>query len=109
MSPREPPRSRRLPDPDHPMTAGSLPAATVIPPEETSDPAEERRPMSRRLFLELGLGTVAAAALLGGAGCGRARRIARGPRERTGGEEGGREHRRGPRDFGLGRLLRKVF
>jgi hypothetical protein len=44
--------------------------------------------MGRRRFLELGLGAVAGVALLGGAGCGRARRIARGPRERTGGEEG---------------------
>jgi hypothetical protein len=65
--------------------------------------------MSRRRFLELGLGTVAGVALLGGAGCGRARRIARGQRERTGGEGGDRKRRRGYRGFGLGRLLRRVF
>jgi hypothetical protein len=65
--------------------------------------------MSRRRFLGLGLGTVAGVALLGGAGCGRARRIARTPRERTGGEEGNRERRRGGRGLGLGRLLRRMF
>jgi hypothetical protein len=65
--------------------------------------------LNRRRFLELGLGTIAGVALLGGAGCGRARRIARGPRERTGGEEGNRERGRGHRGFGLGRLLRRVF
>jgi hypothetical protein len=65
--------------------------------------------MSRRRFLGLGLGTVAGVALLGGAGCGRARRIARGPRERTADEEGNRERRRGRRGFGLGRLLRRMF
>jgi hypothetical protein len=65
--------------------------------------------MSRQRFLRLGLGTVAGAALLGGAGCGRTRRIARGPRERTGGEERDRERRRGGRGFGLGRLLRRMF
>jgi hypothetical protein len=65
--------------------------------------------MGRRRFLELGLGAVAGVALLGGAGCGRARRIARGPRERTGGEEGNRERRGGRRGLGLGRLLRRMF
>ena len=65
--------------------------------------------MIRRRFLGLGLGTVAGVALLGGAGCGRARRIARTLRERTGGQEGDRERRRGGRGLGLGRLLRRMF
>ncbi len=65
--------------------------------------------MSRQRFLELGLGTVAGAALFGVASCGRARRIARGPREHTGGEEEERGRRRGHSGFGLGRLLRRLF
>jgi hypothetical protein len=65
--------------------------------------------MSRRRFLELGLGPVAGAALFGVAGCGRARRIARGPRERTGGEDEERGRRPGHRGFGLGRLLRRLL
>jgi hypothetical protein len=65
--------------------------------------------MSRRRFLGLGLGSVAGVALFGGAGCGRARRIARGPRERTSGEDENRDRRRGGRGFGLGRLLRRLF
>jgi hypothetical protein len=65
--------------------------------------------MSRRRFLELGLATVAGAALFGVTGCGRARSGARGPRERTGGEDEERGSRRGHRGFGLGRLLRRLL
>ncbi len=71
--------------------------------------SEEAAAMSRRRFLELGLGVVAGVALMDAAGCGSARRIARGPRERTGGEGEDRERRRGGRGFGLGRLLRRLF
>ena len=71
--------------------------------------SEQAAAMSRRRFLELGVGAVAGVALLGAAGCGSARRIARGPRERTGGEGEDRERRRGGRGFGLGRLLRRLF
>ena len=75
-----------------------------VPPEKASERAAA---ISRRRFLELGLGAVAGVAV---AGCGSARRIARGPRERTGGEGEDRERRRGAgRGFGLGRLLRRLF
>ncbi len=77
-----------------------------VPREEAS---EEAAAMSRRRFLELGLGAAAGVGLPGVAGCGGARRIARGPRERTGGEGGDRDRRRGGRGFGLGRLLRRLF
>jgi hypothetical protein len=63
--------------------------------------------MSRRRFLTLG--AAAGVALLGGAGCGRARRIVRGQRERTGGGGENRGGGRGHRGFGLGRLLRRIF
>ncbi|MCA1687932.1 MAG: hypothetical protein LC714_04930 [Actinobacteria bacterium] len=72
--------------------------------------ATERGVMSRRRFLGLGLGAVAGTTLFGGAGCGHARRIARGPRERTGGEgENQERRRRGGRGFGLGRLIRRLL
>jgi hypothetical protein len=75
---------------------------------EMAKEVEELTMMSRRRFLELGLGIVAG--LSGGASCGRARRIARGPREHTGGQDEERERRRGAgRGFGLGRLLRRLF
>ena len=69
--------------------------------------SERAAAISRRRFLELGLGAVAGVAV---AGCGGARRISRGPRERTSGEGEDRERGRGAgRGFGLGRLLRRLF
>jgi len=72
------------------------------PPEETP---QARATMSRLRFLELG--SAAAVALFGAAACGRARRVVRGQRERTASD--GREHRRGHRGFGLGRLHRRLL
>jgi hypothetical protein len=92
----------------------SLPGGRPGPPPRLAaggpgEEVHERGVMSRRRFLGLGLGTVAGVTLFGGAGCGRARRIARGPRERTGGEGEDRESKRGRRGFGLGRLLRRLL
>ena len=89
-----------------PSSGRSVPGFDACAPQEATERAAA---MSRRRFLELGLGAVAGVALLGVAGCGRARRIARGPREGTGGEGEDRERRRGGRGFGLGRLLRRLF